>query len=151
MAWPETSQPRKERAFIFTEDQLQTEAKEERQSYRSAEQTLKRQMDQESRGPYLEMGQGKQMASKEPIQINFESGVIRGPVSRDGNIHVARLDSGPETKLSLTTNSLVSPADLELASENAEEPLSGLASPKTIDPVDPNAIDINLESSKQQY
>lgn len=77
--------------------------------------------------------------------------MIRGPVSRDGNIHVARLDSGPETKLSLTTNSLVSPADLELASENAEEPLSGLASPKTIDPVDPNAIDINLESSKQQY
>ena len=67
MAWPETSQPRKERAFIFTEDQLQTESKEERQSYRSAEQTLKRQIEQEPRGPYLEMGQGKQMPSKEQI------------------------------------------------------------------------------------
>ena len=61
-----------------------------------------------------------------------------------------RLDSGPETKLSLTTNSLVSPADLELASE-IEEPLSGLVSPKTIDPVDINAISITLDPAKSSF
>ena len=97
------------------------------------------------------MGQGKQMTAKDQIQMNIGAGQLRSPVSRDSKIHVTRLDTGPETKLSLTTNSLVSPADLELASDNAVEPLSGLVSPKTIDPVDPNAIEIALELSKSQF
>eukprot|EP00354_Favella_ehrenbergii_P000362 CAMPEP_0170473816 /NCGR_PEP_ID=MMETSP0123-20130129/15661_1 /TAXON_ID=182087 /ORGANISM="Favella ehrenbergii, Strain Fehren 1" /LENGTH=104 /DNA_ID=CAMNT_0010743093 /DNA_START=96 /DNA_END=410 /DNA_ORIENTATION=+ len=75
---------------------------------------------------------------------------MRSGVNEINKIHVARLDSGPETKLSLTTNSLVSPADLEPESDITDEPLSGLASPKTVDPVDPHALVLSRKPSKSQ-
>lgn len=58
-------------------------------------------------------------------------------------IHVAKLNSGLENKLSLTSNSLVSPADLEPESDIELD----VGNPRTIDPVDPNAIVVNMDPS----
>ena len=62
----------------------------------------------------------------------------------DEMIHVARIVSGQETKLSMTSNSLVSPADLEPESDFDQE----IVKPRTVDEVDPNAIVVNFDEKE---
>lgn len=85
---------------------------------------------------YFEMGQ-QSKNKNESSRIIPPSYIVV-----DEKILVSRLGQ-VEPKLSVTSNSLVSPAELDPTLENDDKD----ADPRTIDPVDPNAIVLSMDPS----